>query len=227
VDSAHLPATFTAHRDAVHALAEHVLAAARYRVEGRIGLRPTPGGFGTPMFGAGEQVRVDGTELVSTRNAQESRAPITTLGAAAEFVGIPLGAPAEVFTPTTPADPDAPLPVDAEAGRALASWYETAVAALEQLHSDTEVQLWPEHFDLGTEVGSVDARTRATVGASPGDAVLTEPYLYVGPWDAARRTGRFAEFPWGAALAFSDLSRDDRQAHAYAWFVECIEELER
>ena len=38
-------------------------------------------------------------------------------------------------------------------------------------------------------LGDADAGTRANFGASPGDASIPEPYLYVGPWDEARRTG--------------------------------------
>lgn len=227
MDHVHLPPTFAAHRDAVHALAEHVLAAARYRAEKRIGLLPTAGGFGTPVYGADEQVRIDGVELVYRRGADESRAPLTTLGAAADFVGIPLGAPMEVFTSTTPADRDAPLAVDDHAARTLAYWFEVACDALAMLKSDVAIQLWPEHFDIATEVGKEDAGTRATVGASAGDEVLDEPYLYVGPWDPVRKTGRFAEYPWGAALPFHDVPRDDPVAAAFVWFMECINELER
>ena len=228
MDHVYLPSTYTAHRNAVHALAEHVLAAARYRAEKRIGLLPTAGGFGTPVYGAEEeQVRVDGVELVHRRGADESRTPITTLGAAAEFVGIPLGAPMEVFTSTTSTDRDAPLAVDDKAASTLASWFEMANDALTMLVTDVPIQLWPEHFDLATEVGRVDTGTRATVGASPGDAVLAEPYLYVGPWESARKAGRFGEYPWGAALPFSRVVGDDAVAAAHAWFMECIDELER
>src|SRR5262245_61399577 len=40
-----------------HALAERVMAPARRTACGKIGLRFTRGGFGTPFFGAGEQLR--------------------------------------------------------------------------------------------------------------------------------------------------------------------------
>ena len=42
---------FIATRASLHTLAEHVLAPARHRVTGRIGLRATEGGFGAPPFG--------------------------------------------------------------------------------------------------------------------------------------------------------------------------------
>ena len=56
--------TFVRTRLSMHALAEHVLCPARHRVNGKIGLRFTRHGFGTPFFGADEQVRVEGTMLV-------------------------------------------------------------------------------------------------------------------------------------------------------------------
>src|SRR6476469_7773794 len=100
-----LPDSFDAARDGLHALAEHVLAPARHRVDGHIGLVPTAGGFGTPTFGDGERVRVEGVELVHERPGTSTRVRITTLGAAAQFVGVPLGAPG-VYPPATPCEPD-------------------------------------------------------------------------------------------------------------------------
>lgn len=51
------------------------------------------------------------------------------------------------------------------------------------------VQLWPEHFDLGFEMG-IGAQ-RANYGASPGDDRHSEPYLYVGPWEAGDSPNSF------------------------------------
>ena len=60
-----------------HTVAEHVVAPARHRANGKIGLRFTRGGFGTPFFrtaaGVDEQVRVDGGELVVVRGADRRR----------------------------------------------------------------------------------------------------------------------------------------------------------
>ena len=44
-----LPARFVETRDAMHTVAEHILAAYRYRAVGRIGLQPARGGIGTPL----------------------------------------------------------------------------------------------------------------------------------------------------------------------------------
>jgi hypothetical protein len=206
-----LPDSFVAARDGLHALAEHVLAPARHRADGHIGLVPTLGGFGTPTFGEGERVRVEGVELVHERPGTSTRVRVTTLGAAAQFVGVPLGAPAGVYTPATPCDPDAALAVDLDAANALAAWIAlgdsllTALCETYATHSPTPTTVWPEHFDLACELGDADAGTRANYGASPGDGAIPQPYLYVGPRDAARRAGKLATYPWGSAITYEEL----------------------
>jgi hypothetical protein len=107
--------------------------------------------------------------------------------------------------------PDTALDIEAEAARALAAWIDFAASLLHEQResyagqSPSAVQLWPEHFDLACDLGDRDAGTRATYGASPGDSLLAEPYLYVGPWDESRRTGAFAMYPFGAALTYEEL----------------------
>lgn len=206
-----LPPTFAATRDALHALAEHVLAPARHRVDGHVGLAPTADGFGTPVFGDGERVRVEGGELVHERPGSVRRVAITTLADAATFVGVPLGAPRDVYKPLTECVPDMPLMVDADASRALGAWYafvDSLLAELVTRHptAASTAQLWPEHFDLACELGDRDAGTRANYGGSPGDAAIAVPYLYVGPWEAARRTGALGTHPWGAAITHDELA---------------------
>ncbi len=167
-------------RGSWHRLAEHVVAPARHRSNGKIGLRFTRGGFGTPFFGADEQVRVarDGFHVV--RGGARSVHPITTVRAAADVVGIEPGAPADVYTPTTALQPDAPLELDADSARFLGDWFGFGASVLEALRAavpDTDtparVQLWPEHFDLSFDFGDEAAGTRATYGASP--ATLPTP----------------------------------------------------
>lgn len=227
-----LPASFPATRDALHALAEHVLAPARHRADGRIGLVCTPGGFGTPTFGDGERVRIDGVELVHERPGTTVRVAITTLQAAAQFVGVPLGAPRDVYTPATECVPDATLPIDAEAVRALASWLDFCSGLLNELreryhhHTPTPVQMWPEHFDLACEFGGVDGAGRANYGASPGDDSIAEPYLYVGPWEPAQRTGAFTRCPFGAARTYTELqSATDARAAGREFYGDAAELL--
>lgn len=207
-----LPASFVAARDGLHALAEHVLAPARHRVDGHIALVPTAGGFGTPTFGDGERVRVDGLELVHERPGTVTRVGITTLGAAAQFIGVPLGAATGVYTPTTPCAPDLSIGLDADAARTLAAWIAIGDSLLGDLretyaaHDPSPVTLWPEHFDVACELGDEKAGTRATYGASPGDETIAQPYLYIAPFEASRRTGAFAMYPFGAAMTYDELN---------------------
>ena len=125
-----LPAAFAATRDALHALAEHVVAAAYFHATTHIGLRPTPRGFGTPVFGDGERVRVDGTALVHERAGAERRTEITTLARRRRRSSASRSARPTVYTPTTALDPDAPLAVDHDAALALADWYALGGALL-------------------------------------------------------------------------------------------------
>ncbi|MGZ6913268.1 MAG: hypothetical protein ACXVJS_17120 [Acidimicrobiia bacterium] len=207
-------------RTSWHSLAERVLAPARHAATGRIGLRPAVGGFGTPEFD-GCTLTVAGTELVRRDDTRIDRHPITTLREAAAVAGVEVGADTGVFTATTPADPDRPLPVDPGAATTLASWFSFTAVALAAWRTEraadgsSDPQLWPEHFDLALDLGPDDAR-RANYGGSPGDAGHEAPYLYVGPWtandDPFWNAGSFArlgvdalagiEDPLAAALAF-------------------------
>ena len=222
---ASLPSSFAATRASLHAVAEHVLGAARYRAERHIGLVPTPGGFGTPIFGDDEQVRVDGIYIVHSMRGTEDRTRLTTLGDAAAFVGVPLGAP-DVYSPATPADPDAKLAVDADAAAALGDWYAFTADALASLrttyaaHTPSNATLWPEHFDFALDLGDAEAGTRANYGSSPGDAAIETPYLYIGPWSEDARTGFLGEYGFGGACPYNELrAADDTTAAALEFFA--------
>jgi len=201
---------YGATRRGLHAVAEHVLAAARHRASGRIGLRPTPGGFGTPPFPAGggtRVLRVEGLDLVvvDVGAGTERRAPLRTVGEAAAFAGVEPGAPSDVYTPATPLEPDAPLDLDAEAAGLVHDWFWRSGAALaawaEERAADGpgEPQLWPEHFDLALTVAEVN------YGGSPGDDAHAGPYAYVGPWDRSGRAGEYWNEPFGASRPGRDL----------------------
>ena len=205
-------------RESLHVLAEHVLCAARHAATGRIGLRQTPGGFGTPPYPSehGDQrVRIDGVDLVVEDERGQRRSPITTLRAAGVFVGIEPGAPSELFTPTTPLDLDAPLAVDPAEAAHLAEWYRLVNEALEMLRThvgagdDAIVQLWPEHFDLAVALDEVN------FGGALGDAAHPTPYLYVGPWTPPEPDGGFWSEPFGSSL---DISAVGSAADAFAYF---------
>jgi hypothetical protein len=199
-----LPATYAATRAALHAVAEHVLSPALHRATGRIGLRPTPGGFGTPWFPAGDgerHARIEGTDLVvADRDGGERRAPLRTVGEAAALLGVEPGAPADVYPPVTTIDPDAHLALDPYAAQVIHDWFDLTGRALDELRrgyaalDPSIAQLWPEHFDLAISMAEVN------YGGSPGDDGHDAPYLYVGPWDLDGRVGPYWNEPFGASL---------------------------
>lgn len=200
------PDVLVATRQALHRVAEHVLSAALHGWNGRIGLRATPGGFGTPMVtvdGVERRVRVDGTDLVVETGGQVERAPLTTLGAAAALVGIEPGAPAGLYEIATPMEPDATLAVDPDAAQVLADWFALVDEALARFAAELDpddpplAQLWPEHFDLALTHDEVN------YGGSPGDADHPWPYLYVGPW--SRPEGDLWNEPWGRSVPATDV----------------------
>jgi hypothetical protein len=196
------PGELATTRDALHALAEHVLAAARYRSVGRIGLEVVPGGFATPAFGDDATViAVVGREMVVRRGGREERAPVTTLRAAGELAGIVPGAPANVYPPVTPCDLDAPLALDPDATARLWTWYSLGDDALRRFRAaipDDEpsgVTLWPEHLDVAIRAAQVN------YGVSPGDDESAQPYIYVGP-DTVPANDAYWNQPFGASRAW-------------------------
>ncbi|WP_419907278.1 hypothetical protein [Candidatus Poriferisodalis sp.] len=179
-----------------HRLAYAVVGEARRVATGRFGLRSLSQGFGTPVFEvtmgrAGEmecQVWVSADELFATEGGTLRSAHITTLSAAAEFVGVSPGTEAREHDSPELGDVDRWLRVSPEMGAHLAAWFRLGKQALGQLHDlpgaaePDEIQLWPGHFDIATAIGDAGAGTRATYGLSPGDAAHPFPYAYVGPW---------------------------------------------
>jgi hypothetical protein len=185
------PATLATTRGSLHAVAERILAPARHSANGKIGLRYTHGGFGTPFFrsprGEDIQLRVSDGVLVRQVGEDEAHHELTTLRDAAAVAGIAPDATTGVYDPTTSVRTDEALNIDPEAARFLGAWFGFAASVLEQLRSEaappdnpSRLQLWPEHFDLAIDLGSEE--TRGTFGCSPGDATHAEPYLYVSHW---------------------------------------------
>jgi hypothetical protein len=205
-----LPRSFVATREALHRVAEQIVAPAR-KPHNEIALTQTPGGFGTPPFefeGRALQVMVDGAELVVAEDGEERRSALTTLADAAAFVG------PELFFDGVPDDSTA-LKVDSVAARRLGELYAVAATALDRFVAELPssdapgtVNLWPEHFDIATEAGDESAARRANYGVSPGDVGHDQPYAYVGPWsqeigdDPAWNASGFV----GAELGYDELA---------------------
>ena len=197
-----LPPGFAATRAQLHRVALDVLKPARERVTGRFGLRALPGGFGTAPFGDVMQLHVDGAELVVRDGTTITREPI------------------DGVEPATAA--------------AIASWFAFAAGVLEELraetalkHDPTPPQLWPEHFDIAIELGSEARGARAGYGASPGDELHAEPYLYVVPWSAAVHGELWTATAFsGAELPYAELlASDDRRQAALHFFRSRRDEL--
>src|SRR5215210_8356477 len=84
-----LPASYVATRDALHRVAEELVAPAR-KPHNEIALQQTRGGFGTPRFefdGKRTQVRVDGAELVLASDGEERCTELTSIAAAGRLLG--------------------------------------------------------------------------------------------------------------------------------------------
>jgi hypothetical protein len=205
-----LPPGFAAARTALHGVAEGELKSRRERETGNeIALRFTPGGFGTPPWadglvsGTSGQARVEGTDLVLVDGGTSERIPLE--GAAA----------------------------DAAAAATLADWFAFGTVVLAQLidarpgEDPSPIRLWPEHFDVATDLGSEDSGTRATAGASPGDENHDEPYLYVGPWTQQPEGPRWNATGFaGAELGYADLlAAPDQRVAAADFFAERLDAL--
>jgi hypothetical protein len=206
-------------RLALHALAERVISPLRVQATGsEIALRVRPGGFGTPELPDGGWVGVSGTEVVRLgAGGDEQRAAISSLRAAAAFVGLIGGASL----------PDDSLELHAGAASVLADTWARGEEALQALTAGaapgddpSPIHLWPEHFDVAIELGPETAR--ATYGISPGDADHDEPYAYVAPWTAPADTGP-ATF-WNA-VGFTGAQRPADDPDEIADFFRAAREL--
>jgi hypothetical protein len=182
--------TYVSSRDALHTVAEHVLAKARFLDDREIRLTAFAGGFATPLLGGllRRRVRVEGGDLVVDEGDGSRRIALTTVAQAANFVGIEPGFPNELYPSATPLRPDQPLGIDEAAANSLAAWYGFTAEVLESFAAEivgvtpSPLILWPEHFDQAFFTEDDDESRRANYGASPGDEGHQEPYLYVGPW---------------------------------------------
>jgi len=238
-----LPDSYVPTRDVLQHVAVHVVARARSQAVDRIGLRPTPAGFGTPLFGADRvRVRVSGGLLVRESEGTAGSAIVarkidgSTLAELAAVAGVELDEDLNVGHDTPPlGDASALLAIDADAAAALAAWYAVSAAALdrvvEALPADatpTVVQLWPEHFDVALDAAATP-EIRVNLGGSPGDGFHQEPYAYVGPWtDDRPGDPAFWNAPFGAVLGHDVLVGDpDPVTRLTEFFLDGMRRLGR
>lgn len=246
---AQLPDDWPTERDTLRRIATHVVAQAQQRETGHFALMPLPGGFGTPQFGERRtRVRVAGGSLLVERADGERDGEQTATTDVASIAGSTIRELCRVagFEPApdlwvggdTPAlgDPDEPIRLDPSAADIIGDWYglgqramDGAVTSLPDARAAI-TRLWPEHFDVGTDL-AVDAAgkpgVRTNLGAAAGDDFHAEPYLYVGPWDAARPgPAEFWNAPFGAVLGFGELDvADNPLAAATEFFLRGITHL--
>ena len=222
-----VPAGYPAARNGFHRLGYSVIAEARRAANTKFGLRYTHGGFGTPFFGDNEQARVEGNSIVMQRGSSVETAVITSIAAAADFVGVePTTVAAEHDSPEL-GDVEADLGTNEETGRFLGEWFGFSWAVIEELRLtpgavDVErTQLWPGHFDAAIAMGDAEAGKRATFGMSPGDGSHDEPYIYVAAWgDVDRSDAYWNETSFnGASLNYSELLASD---DAYATALDFV-----
>jgi hypothetical protein len=229
-----LPPSFDECRRALHQIAYFVVAAKRFAANGKLGLRYTHGGFGTPFFGDDEQVRVEDGVLVHQRAGSVRTETITSVAGATAFLDMEYRNPwFEGFhDPLDALPPDTHLEVDPAAAGALGAWFGFSTHVLERARRTpgavevSRLQLWPEHFDPAFEMGS--GGSRASYGASPGDAAHPQPYLYVAPWGEVNRANPVWNDPVfaGASLDYARLlDADDPYRLAAGFFAAAHAEL--
>ncbi|MEM9747624.1 MAG: hypothetical protein AAF945_13090 [Actinomycetota bacterium] len=224
---ASLPADWPTQRETLRRVATHVVARAQQSVTGHFALMALPGGFGTPQFGPERRrVRVVGgslfVEQIVDGSATTTVSTIagSTLSSLCAAAGTNADPGLSVGHDTPPlGDPDEMIMLDSDAVSILDDWYQLGHRAIDTAISSQfdpqagVLRLWPEHFDLGTDLAIDPARrpgARTNLGASPGDDSHEEPYLYVGPWDDARPgPPEFWNRPFGAVLSWGELDAAD------------------
>lgn len=205
-------------REVLHRVAAHILARRCFEVSGRIALRPSPGGIATPAFGEPpECLRIAGGVLIREVGDKAAYASINgaTLRRLARFAGASLEAPFTQGGDAIPdlGDPDEVVELGTKHVATLADWYalgcqilDEVMATLPASAAPATLQLWPEHFDIGTDVGVANGG-RVNLGCSPGDAYVDEPYLYLGPWgDGRPGDPAYWNAPFGAVLRASEVA---------------------
>lgn len=224
-----LPDDWPTQRETLRTIGTHVVARAQQQDTGHFALMPLPGGFGTPQFGADRRrVRVAGGSLFvesivdGTARTRVEMIAGSTIRTLCDAAGADVDAELSVGHDTPElgdADADAMIILDSGAVTVLDDWYQlgaraidSAVASLPDAQAAV-ARLWPEHFDIGTDV-AIDPikqpEARTNLGCAAGDGFHEEPYLYVGPWGPERPgSADFWNAPFGATIGWGDLDASE------------------
>lgn len=223
-------------RSELQRIATHIAARAQHPATGRIGLRVSPGGFGSISYGDGNtRLRMSGTTLIWESSTSKSARGISVEGATlrqlADFADVDLSTEFSAGSDTPPVgDVDAPLVLDPDGADQIAAWFDLTARALDVVvgtappWSDASIpQLWPEHFDVAIDLAfdpAAPSERRVNLGGSTGDADHPVPYLYIGPWTTERPGDpAFWNAPFGAVLDADHVdSADDRLSAAVEFF---------
>ena len=236
--------TYAASRADLHLVAAHIVARSRFQATGRFGLRPLPGGFGTPAFGSdAEVVRVSDGRLIRERTGQPASTVSAmidgrTLRELAGVAGVDLDRPFDAGEDLPGlGDTDRRLSVDASSAKLIGQWIAFSCPIIDRVVGETSrrigddatpgvLQHWPEHFDAGLDIGVAPGR-RMNLGASLGDGYHRAPYLYAGPWTPDRPgDAGYWNAPFGAVLGYEELAvAPDPGATAEAFLTEGIARL--
>ncbi len=222
-------------RAELHRISTHILARRRFEVGGHFGLRAGPGGIATPAFGPEpEVIRIAAATLVREVGGAALSAPIngSTIRDLADFACADLTKEFSCGDDAPPlGDVTAPLRLEPEELDRIVGWFDLGWRVLDAVASTVPrevatIQLWPEHFDIGTTV-PLPTGQRTNLGFSPGDSYSEEPYVYVGPWIPQRPGGgEYWNAPFGAALARSHLAGvPDVEQACIAFIAEGIDRL--
>jgi hypothetical protein len=199
-----------------------VLGRRREAVSGHFGLRASPDGLATPAFGPEpETLRLTSTSFIREIGTQSSCEPLhgATLEALARFAGADLGSgfSAGANTPDLGSTTE-PLHLPPDELALIFDWFVLGWRVLDTVGSElpaqwtqSTVQLWPEHFDVGTSLEFSRGRGRGdgagdgvNLGFSAGDSFSDEPYAYVGPMGRERPGDPgFWNAPFGALVTRS------------------------
>lgn len=240
-----LPGDWTHQRFQLQRISTHVLGQARHRHDGLFDLVALPAGLGTPPVGPErERVRLVGGSLFIERVIGDDVRELTattdvvivagqSIRSLCNAIGFEPDAGFWVGNDTPmPGDLDEPLVLDGVASAVLGEWLllgqraiEEALSSLPDAHASVG-RVWPEHFDFGIDLDAKPG-VRTNLGASPGDDFNPQPYLYLGPWDAARPgPAEYWTAPFGAVMTFAELNVvEDPLARAIEFFLHGLSYL--